>query len=169
MSCVYCSVLSYSFRASYLEVLVKHIDPSQAFLGKRCTVIEPSSANPQRSVIRFKDGTSAEADVVLIANGINSNFREIVTGNRSNKDMSYSGATCYRGLVVKEKAEQKGVDTSSWKVVSCAMGINKVSIQRIQEGLGLMALRVLLFTQYEAGAWCVCIYHEHILPALKGV
>lgn len=115
-------------RASLLEVLLKRLDPAQTHLGKRCVAIETTAARP---VLHFKDGTSAEADVVLVANGVKSQLREVVTGVPSSKSVSYSNTVCYRGLVVKEEAVAKGVDTSSWTVPSTVIGVGKVCLDEL--------------------------------------
>lgn len=109
-----------------VEFLLKRLDPNYTHNGKRCMAIETVPSNPSRSVVRFMDGTSAEADVVLVANGVKSQLREVVSGIPSNKSVSFSNAACYRGLVVRETASAKGVDTSLWNVPSRLTGVGKV-------------------------------------------
>ena len=68
------------FSASFLEALVQNLDPSITKFNKRCTHVSASPIHPSRSRIHFADGTSADADVVLGADGIKSAVRSAVVG-----------------------------------------------------------------------------------------
>lgn len=123
-----CPVADPPSRAALIDILAKRLDADQAHHGKRCLAIEPSPTGPRRSVMRFTDGTSAEADVVLVANGVKSRLREAATGVPGSKSMSFGNTVCYRGLVVKERADALGVDTTFWHTPSLVMGIGKVGV-----------------------------------------
>ena len=90
--------------------------------------------------MHFKDGTTAEADVVLVANGVKSTIRGMVMADagvdKSAADpkateavvegVSYANAASYRGLVVREHAKALGVDTSIWRSPMLLVAKNKV-------------------------------------------
>lgn len=129
-------------RATFLDALVKFVDPAYTHFNKRCISISSSDANPDTQIIHFTDGTTAEADVVLVANGIKSSVRELLiseatidrktSGSKGTikdaetKGVAYSNTACYRGLVRKDQAEALGVDTSMWQYPMNLIGKNKV-------------------------------------------
>lgn len=112
-------------RTAYLDALVKRLDPAQVHVNKRCTDITPDAASG-RSRIAFADGTSAEADVVLLANGMKCPQRKLVTGLESKESVAFGNTVCYRGLVTREGAAAMGVDTSFWNYPMVCLGHNKV-------------------------------------------
>lgn len=113
-------------RTSVLNAIVKHLDPSSIQLNKKCvSILEPNGST--RTTIQFDDGTSAEADVVLLANGIKCAQRKLVTGIEAKESISFGNTVCYRGLVTREGAAAKGVDTSFWDYPKTCLGHGKVS------------------------------------------
>ena len=79
-----------------------------------------------RPVVEFSDGTSVEADVVLLADGIRGAGREAVTGHDPKDDIVFSNAVCYRGLVPVSAAKAVGVKTDLSDRPACFMGMDKV-------------------------------------------
>ncbi|GJE87995.1 FAD-dependent oxidoreductase [Phanerochaete sordida] len=112
-------------RAALLQALVKHTDPAYIHFNKRAIDVTTAEGKSERSIITFDDGTTAEADVVLIANGVKSSLRRVVTGLPTEDTLSFSNTVCYRGLVTKEQAAARGVDTSLWTSPSNCCGNGK--------------------------------------------
>lgn len=116
-------VPSHRDRSQFLDALATHVDPEYIHFSKRCISIN-SGLDTQIQKIHFSDGTTAEADIVLVANGIKSSIRDALMTNKANlgldasnnafKGMSFSNTVCYRGLVLRENATALGVDTSMW-------------------------------------------------------
>lgn len=117
---------------------MKRVDPAYTHFNKRC--ISVTSGENKVQTIHFKDGTTAEADIVLVANGIKSSIRGMVIADAEAdeeateseraeaavKGMSYANTAAYRGLVRRERAEALGVDTSIWRTPMVVVGKEKV-------------------------------------------
>ena len=89
--------------------MVKHVDPSITHFGKRLqriTTVEISN----RKVMHFKDGTTAEADVVVGADGIKSTTRRLLFGEDEGRRVVFTGSVAYRGLVKFEDAKAIGIN-----------------------------------------------------------
>lgn len=114
-------------RYSLVKAMASHIDPKYAHHNKRCINISSTQLNPSRSVLHFSDGTSAEADVVLICSGIKSPVRGVVTGKNPMECVSFSNTICYRALVPAEQAKAGGVKTDFADRLTCFVGQDKVS------------------------------------------
>lgn len=124
-------------RATFLQALVGHIDPEYTHFKKRCASITQTA---EKATVRFTDGTTVDADVVLVANGINSSVRGTVMKDAkveadiANPDetqaavdgLSYSNTSCYRGLVMQQHSQKLGVDTSMWQSPLNLIGKGKV-------------------------------------------
>lgn len=76
-------------------------------LGQRCTRVDDAG---DRAVVRFEDGSSAEADLVVAADGTHSRLREHVVGRPTEGD--YLGYHNWNGLVPDELA--LGGDPTAW-------------------------------------------------------
>ena len=136
--------------ASLLEALVKHIDPSQAHFGKRLTHLTPapspqdddasSLTSPEPLMqLHFADGSTAEANVVLGADGVRSCTRSYVTiGDETPQSPSvekkseypnviFSNTNAYRGLVPMTKLKEMGIGLkAALEVPLCWCGPGKV-------------------------------------------
>lgn len=55
--------------------------------------------------MHFKDGTTAEADVVIGADGIKSTVRRLLFGEDEGRRVVFTGTIAYRGLVKYEDAQ----------------------------------------------------------------
>lgn len=82
-------------RVALLQALGEHLGEG-LHLGRRCVAVEEE---PSGAELRFADGSSASADVVVGADGVHSVIRPHVAGPVRGK---YSGTVGYRGLVPAE-------------------------------------------------------------------
>ncbi|KAI0094260.1 FAD/NAD(P)-binding domain-containing protein [Irpex rosettiformis] len=110
-------------RTAFLDSLVDHLDPQLAHLNKRFTTITQSDSG--RQLAHFADGTTVEADVVLLANGIRGTGRDIVTGVDPKKNVAFANAWYYRALVPSGPAKAAGLKTDVLKRACIFMGTNK--------------------------------------------
>lgn len=114
------------------------LEPTRAHFNKRCVGARQLSDGQMQ--ITFADGTTAEADVLLGADGIRSNVRTYVIGadkageDSSKKDeiaevvrVAFTNTIAYRGLVPLEQARQNGVDIDLTKRPHCIVGKDKVT------------------------------------------
>ncbi|KAI0697527.1 FAD/NAD-P-binding domain-containing protein [Cytidiella melzeri] len=112
-------------RSVFLDALVGHMDPQYTHFNKRCTSVTQPTTNDSRSTVHFSDGTSVQADVVLLANGIRGAGREAVTGTDSKNNITFSNVVCYRGLITTKAAKANGVKTDIYTRPACFMGQDK--------------------------------------------
>lgn len=119
--------LAISFRSVFLDALVHHVDHQYTHFHKHCTsVSQPPPGSNSRPAAHFSDGTSVEADVILLADGIHGAGREAVTGRDPKEDVVFSNYVCYRGLVPSEDLHKAGVKTDLTKRPVCFTGVDKV-------------------------------------------
>jgi salicylate hydroxylase len=85
-------------RADLLDVIRRAVPDEDVRLGKRC--VEVGLGGPRRT-LRFADGATAEADVVIGADGIHSLVRAALTAP---VPPAYSGLSAFRALVPAEDA-----------------------------------------------------------------
>ena len=81
-------------RTDLQRLLVDALKDIPVVLGARCTGV---SANGQAPVLRFEDGTSIEADLVIGADGIRSAVRKSIAPH--DDPPRYSGLCAWRGIV----------------------------------------------------------------------
>lgn len=84
-------------RADLLDVLASEIPSASIHTGHRCTEFEQDN---EVAKLVFANGATAEADVVIAADGIQSVLQKYVVPAQSPE---YSGVRAYRGLVDAEK------------------------------------------------------------------
>lgn len=116
-------VLSHRNRSQFLDALASHVDPEHIHFNKRYISIN-SELDTKVQKFHFADGTTAEADIVLVANGIKSSVRDTLMANGADlglnasnnafKGTAFSNTVCYRGLVRRDNATALDVDTSMW-------------------------------------------------------
>ena len=87
-------------RADLLDAVRRAVPGASVRLGKRCVALGP--AGP-RHVLRFADGETAEADVVIGADGIHSLVRAALT---EPVPPAYSGLCAFRALVPAGQAPE---------------------------------------------------------------
>ncbi|MCS3760842.1 FAD-dependent monooxygenase [Bradyrhizobium centrosematis] len=84
-------------RADLLNVLAANLPGEFVRTGHRCVGFEQSAAAAR---LTFANGETAEADVVIAADGIHSALQEYVV---EPKPPEYSGVRSYRGLIASDK------------------------------------------------------------------
>jgi salicylate hydroxylase len=84
-------------RADLLNVLAASLPPGTVRTGHRCVGFEQNAAAAR---LKFANGESAEADIVIAADGIHSALQRYVL---EPKPPEYSGVRAYRGLIPREK------------------------------------------------------------------
>jgi 2-polyprenyl-6-methoxyphenol hydroxylase-like FAD-dependent oxidoreductase len=80
-------------RADLLDVLAAALPEGIASLAKRCVSVESTGSS---AVARFADGTEAEADVIIGADGIHSAVRTSLFGPDAPR---FTGKICYRSVI----------------------------------------------------------------------
>jgi len=86
-------------RADLLDVLAALVPPGVVSLGKRCVSVESGDAgsgSERGAVARFADGSEAEADIVVGADGIHSAVRTTLFGPDAPR---FTGKICYRSVI----------------------------------------------------------------------
>jgi salicylate hydroxylase len=94
-------------RAELLDMLLRALPSDRLHLRRRFSSIDQQGRRP---IIRFEDGSTAEADLVVGADGIHSAVRTELFGPEA---PSFSGAVAYRGLVPAEKVEHLNLEVIS--------------------------------------------------------
>ena len=84
-------------RVALLNALADRLGDDGLNLGRRCVGVDEQSSGAE---LRFADGTSATADLVVGADGVHSVIRPHVAGPLRGR---FSGTVGYRGLVPVEK------------------------------------------------------------------
>ncbi|KZO91566.1 salicylate hydroxylase [Calocera viscosa TUFC12733] len=88
-------------RADALDLLVSRLPKEKVFLGKHLETYERNSGGAV--TLTFTDGSTAEADVLVGADGIKSRIRRVMYGeDAKNVDPRWSGCIAYRGLLPME-------------------------------------------------------------------
>ena len=99
-------------RADLLRVLADAVPLSQVALGRRLVGLDPA---PDGAVsLRFADGATAVADVVVGADGIHSVVREALLGPEAPR---FSGNSAWRGLVPADRVADLGLPVASTVVM----------------------------------------------------
>jgi salicylate hydroxylase len=80
-------------RADLLDVLAAALPAGTAALGKKCVSVESGESS---AIARFADGTTAEADVIIGADGIHSAVRTALFGPGAPR---FTGKICYRSVI----------------------------------------------------------------------
>ena len=97
-------------RADLLDVLAGGLPSGIVALGKRCTGVRSDGGV---AVARFADGTEAEADVIVGADGIHSPVRASLFGPGAPR---FTGKICYRSVIPAEavRGARPATDGSQW-------------------------------------------------------
>jgi salicylate hydroxylase len=80
-------------RADLLDILARALPPGTVTLGKRCNAVRNDSAV---AIATFADGGTAEADVIVGADGIHSAVRSALFGPGAPR---FTGKICYRSVI----------------------------------------------------------------------
>ncbi|KZP27531.1 FAD/NAD(P)-binding domain-containing protein [Athelia psychrophila] len=104
-------------RANFQKTIISHLPPScTSHFGKRLVSYDDPASGP--ITLRFTDGTTAECDVLIGADGIKSAVRDIMFANLAKEGKlskgeatrptpAWSGTVAYRGMISKERVEAK--------------------------------------------------------------
>ncbi|KAH8117595.1 FAD/NAD-binding domain-containing protein [Phellopilus nigrolimitatus] len=115
-------------RAVFLDALVHLVDTAKTHFNKRCIGLHAptSPSEPAQMQIEFADGSRAQADVVLGADGIKSAVRTFVLGvDVAQAACKYTNTYAYRALVPTEKAELAGIKSNLRGRLHCFCGPGK--------------------------------------------
>jgi salicylate hydroxylase len=95
-------------RARWLEVLMGMVGEGVVQFGKRLERIEDQGPGG-KMVLRFEDGTIAEADAVVGCDGVKSKVREVLVGGRDQDGAKcgYSGKYAYRCMIPMDQAVEE--------------------------------------------------------------
>ncbi|VDB94406.1 unnamed protein product [Peniophora sp. CBMAI 1063] len=80
----------------------------KSHFNKRCVGIESGATAADRVLLRFSDGSTHEADVVLGADGIKSTVRMKVFGAKGDRLVD-TGTRAYRGLIPAQRLRDAGI------------------------------------------------------------
>jgi salicylate hydroxylase len=94
-------------RADLLDLLRAALPSGVLHLDHRCVGLTQHS---DRVEVQFHNGVTADADVVVGADGIHSTVRKIIMGQESPR---FSGHVAYRGLVPADRVKQLGVEVAA--------------------------------------------------------
>ncbi len=84
-------------RADLLDVLASNLPSTAIRTGHRCTAFEQ---DVEAARLKFANGETAEADIVIAADGIHSVLQKHVVAP---EPPEYSGVRAYRGLIARDK------------------------------------------------------------------
>ena len=79
-------------RANLHQILLENVDPVSLHLGKQFIGV---NRNDQKILALFKDGSNAQGDIIIGADGIHSNVRSHIPGTY---ELRQSNQTCWRGI-----------------------------------------------------------------------
>lgn len=96
----YCTVHRGDLHALQMSV----IDPKTVHFGKRLKSLDDNGSNVH---LEFEDGTTATADIVIGADGINSKVREVLLGAEK---PNYSGWVGHRALIYADKLKKYNLE-----------------------------------------------------------
>nr|QCF41210.1 CcxS [Bipolaris sorokiniana] len=106
-------------RAHFLNELIKLAEPERTHVGKRLVGIQ-ESGDEGPVQLHFKDGTQAEADVVIGADGIHSVVRKHVLGtDNPASDAFFTGGIIYRCTVPIAVAKEALEDVTQKFSITC--------------------------------------------------
>lgn len=107
-------------RARFLDELVKLLPRDAAQFNKKLNHILDDRIGSGKMLMKFKDGTVAEADAILGCDGIKSRTRAILVGeDHPAAKPVYTNKYAYRGLIPMDEAvqvlgEERAVNSSMW-------------------------------------------------------
>jgi salicylate hydroxylase len=94
----------HAHRADLTAVLAAAVPADWVEVGRRCVGVEHRGGSVE---VRFADGSSAAADLVVGADGIHSAVRQAILGEERPR---FTGHVAYRGLVPAERAPELSPD-----------------------------------------------------------
>lgn len=113
-------------RGRLQQVLLKNAGKTTVLTGKRLKNIQNTAGG--KTQLSFEDGTTAEADIIIGADGIHSAVRKHLFGEIP---LRYSGQTCWRGIA-KMQTENPKASVEIWGthagVRACVNQVNKTEV-----------------------------------------
>jgi salicylate hydroxylase len=97
----------HAHRGDLVALLADAVPGDLVEVGRRCVGV---TAHPRGAEIRFADGGTAVADVVVGADGIHSVVRQSILGP---EDARFTGHVAYRGLIPAERVAHLPVERTS--------------------------------------------------------
>jgi salicylate hydroxylase len=137
-------------RAHFVDELIKLVPDGTVAFGKRLTDISRDEGR-MKTIMKFADGATAEADAVIGCDGIRSVCRDFVLGkdNPVSKPV-FTGKHAYRGLIPMDKAIAAiGTEKATNRVMFLGVG-GHVLVFPVAEG-GVM--NVVAFSTTKSGTW----------------
>lgn len=95
-------------RADLVAALAAHLPPETAKYGHECVGVEPRASS---TTVRFANGHTDTADVVIGADGIRSVVRGVLFGPEPPR---YAGYTCWRGIAPRPAGVEPGYVGEWW-------------------------------------------------------
>jgi salicylate hydroxylase len=94
-------------RAKFLSQLVKQMPTERAHFNKRLmTIDQPDVRSTDKLTMHFKDGSTAQADCIVGADGIHSHVRNAVLSEGLQIGPQYTGCVCFRAIIPMDKATE---------------------------------------------------------------
>ena len=96
-------------RGDFHEILLSAVSPDIVAFGKKLVGLDQDASSAQ---LAFEDGSSAEADIVIGADGINSMAREVLLGP---EQPIYSGYVAHRSIIpARLLGDIRPADVTKW-------------------------------------------------------
>lgn len=107
-------------RARLLDGLVELVPNKRCHFNKRLMTIDEGKPG-EKSTLHFKDGTTAQADAVIGADGVHSKVRLHILGeDHPAAHAVFTGAATYRSVVSMDKAvERVGAELAQNAIMLC--------------------------------------------------
>jgi salicylate hydroxylase len=149
-------------RGDLHRLLCDALPPSGIHLGKRCTGVE---LHERSAGLHFTDGTSAEADVVIGADGIRSAVRKHVFGGEGCR---YAGTMCWRSLIPSDRLPRGFHDqyVNHWT----GAGRERFVISYfVRQGRYINILAVMKQAEWSSESWSVPSTREEMVASFSEV
>jgi len=158
-------------RAKFLKALVELVPSGWTHFDKRLVNIEDGTSQGGSLILKFRDGTTAEADAIIGADGIHSHTRDHVLDDEPEKEkyqLSYSGAVLYRCVIPMEKVVQAlGTDITQYSslfIVNGAMAISYPVDHHTRLNAAAYTWKHKTWTKKE---WAVPVDREEVLSSYR--